>query len=153
MNTLKKASDRKSSGQGSNEAEMLRAVGLKVTAQRTMMLRAVHRSDSPLTIQEVTAQVRKMGAETLSLATVYKNLHILESKGLVYRDRYGGYSPYDLTGLEQVASHSRTQIARMLHERGYSAEVFVSEMRRVEAEVAAALMSTATQMLARHEEG
>lgn len=62
-------------------AERLRGRGMRLTAQRVEILRAVEtlRHATP---DEVAEEVRRQGAE-VSLSTVYRGLEVLEELGLV----------------------------------------------------------------------
>jgi Fur family peroxide stress response transcriptional regulator len=61
----------------------LRAHGLSVTSQRIMIFRALARRRDHPTAEQLHEQLLRESMPELSLATVYKNLHVFESLGLV----------------------------------------------------------------------
>jgi Fur family ferric uptake transcriptional regulator len=76
---------------GSSLAEVLRARGMRVTAQRQFVLRAV-RDLGHATPEQVHAAVREMAAG-VNITTVYRTLELLEQLGLVTHTHLSHGSP------------------------------------------------------------
>jgi Fur family ferric uptake transcriptional regulator len=76
---------------GSSLAEVLRARGLRVTAQRQFVLQAV-RDLGHATPEQVHAAVREMAAG-VNITTVYRTLELLEQLGLVTHTHLSHGSP------------------------------------------------------------
>jgi len=72
----------------------LRAQGYRLTPQRMAILQAVVESDTHPTAEEIHQQVLT-DFPMISLATVYKTLHVLKRLGEVVELRMAGHSRYD----------------------------------------------------------
>jgi Fur family ferric uptake transcriptional regulator len=84
----------------SSLAEMLRARGLRLTAQRQLVLEAVH-ALGHATPEQVHAAVREVAAG-VNITTVYRTLELLEELGLVTHTHLSHGSPtYHQAGDEQ----------------------------------------------------
>ncbi len=77
-----------------NVIQQLRDEGYRLTPQRLAILEAISADHSHPTAEEVHQQV-SADQPTLSLATVYKTLHILEELGAVTELQVGGSSHYE----------------------------------------------------------
>ncbi|HZN20555.1 MAG TPA: Fur family transcriptional regulator [Micromonosporaceae bacterium] len=81
-------------------AHLLRARGLRVTAQRQLILEAVH-GLGHATPEQVLAAVREVAAG-VNITTVYRTLELLEELGLVTHTHLSHGSPtYHAAGEEQ----------------------------------------------------
>lgn len=69
-------------GDMNNHSQVLREAGLRVTQQRTAILTVLGDADDHPTAEEVLAKARALD-DTLSFATVYRTLAVLESAGLI----------------------------------------------------------------------
>ncbi len=58
--------------------------GLKMTGQRRIILRVLHESDDHPSVDTVYQRARDIDP-TISIATVYRTLHLLDEKNLVQR--------------------------------------------------------------------
>jgi Fur family ferric uptake transcriptional regulator len=76
---------------GTSLAELLRARGLRLTAQRQLVLRAVH-DLGHATPEQVHCAVREMAAG-VNITTVYRTLELLEELGLVTHTHLSHGSP------------------------------------------------------------
>ncbi|HWH00662.1 MAG TPA: Fur family transcriptional regulator [Pilimelia sp.] len=76
---------------GTSLAEVLRARGLRLTAQRQLILEAVHRLGHA-TPERVHAEVREVAAG-VNISTVYRTLELLEELGLVTHTHLSHGSP------------------------------------------------------------
>jgi Fur family ferric uptake transcriptional regulator len=63
---------------------VLRARGLRISAARRLILDALYRADRPLSAHDLAGRI------SADLASVYRNLGLLEEVGLVRRVRLGG---------------------------------------------------------------
>jgi Fur family ferric uptake transcriptional regulator len=77
---------------GASLAEVLRARGMRVTAQREQVLAAV-RDLGHATPEQVHAAVRRGGAAAVNITTVYRTLELLERLGLVTHTHLSHGSP------------------------------------------------------------
>ncbi|HEX6500352.1 MAG TPA: Fur family transcriptional regulator [Micromonosporaceae bacterium] len=83
-------------------AEVLRARGLRLTAQRQLVLEAVHRLGHA-TPDQVHAEVAKV-ASGVNITTVYRTLELLEELGLVTHAHLSHGAPtYHAVGEDQHA--------------------------------------------------
>ena len=74
-------------------SERLRRHARKMTGPRKSLLEALHRQHHPVTIKEITAQLR----EDCDLATIYRSMHLLENLGMVKRFDFGdGVARYEM---------------------------------------------------------
>lgn len=81
-------------------AHLLRARGLRVTAQRQLILEAVH-GLGHATPEQILAAVREVAAG-VNITTVYRTLELLEELGLVTHTHLSHGSPtYHAAGEEQ----------------------------------------------------
>ncbi|HET8660889.1 MAG TPA: Fur family transcriptional regulator [Micromonosporaceae bacterium] len=88
------------SGRRAPLAHLLRARGLRVTAQRQLILEAVH-GLGHATPEQVLAAVREVAAG-VNITTVYRTLELLEDLGLVTHTHLSHGSPtYHAVGEEQ----------------------------------------------------
>ena len=71
-------------GDMTNHTQVLREAGLRVTQQRTAILTALAAADDHPTADEVLTKARTLD-DTVSFATVYRTLGVLEGAGLIRR--------------------------------------------------------------------
>lgn len=69
--------------------EALRQSGVRITRQRQTVLQVLSAADDHPDAVEVHARARELDA-TVSLATVYRTLSVLEEKGIVQRHAFEG---------------------------------------------------------------
>lgn len=75
---------------------ILMKVGCKITKQRQLILRILQNAEQPLTAEEIFISL-KQSINKISLSTVYRNLDLLLSKGLVNKNVYNdNKARYDL---------------------------------------------------------
>lgn len=80
--------------------ERLRALGVRVTPQRVMVLEALAGRDGHMTAEEIMQRVAKRHPG-MNLATVYRTLDMLVSLAIVAQtDLGGGASSFELVGAE-----------------------------------------------------
>ncbi len=78
--------------------ERLRALGVRITPQRVMVLEALARRDGHMTAEEIMQQVGERHPG-MNLATVYRTLDMLVSLGIVAQtDLGGGATSFELVG-------------------------------------------------------
>ncbi len=110
----------------------LKAAGMRVTAPRTAMLRALARARSPLSVEEV----RRAAGEDADLVTAYRTMESLEKIGLVRRHLLeSGKSLYELSDPRHPGAHHHHVICRLCGKMeplpGCQAEIFEEAARRL----------------------
>ena len=78
-------------GQANRLEEALRADGVRITRQRTALLKVLAESEDHPDANELHSRAREIDS-TMSLATVYRTLAALEQQGLVQRHAFEGAS-------------------------------------------------------------
>ncbi|MGI5912302.1 MAG: Fur family transcriptional regulator [Syntrophomonadaceae bacterium] len=76
--------------------EKLSAEGYKVTPQRRIIIQVLDKSSKHLSAEEIADQVRKI-EQSISVATVYRNINLLVDLGVVSKlDLHNGPARYEL---------------------------------------------------------
>lgn len=87
--------------------QRLRAVGLRVTAQRLAVGATLLHSSDHRTAEEVQARLQAESAQPVSLATVYRTLHTLAAHRIVgHLDRGRGGAAYEWMDPERPHHHA-----------------------------------------------
>lgn len=72
--------------------------GLKITAQRRLILEVLHRADDHPSVDDIHERVRRSDPR-ISMATVYRTLNLLEGAGIIERRQFDGLrTQYELAG-------------------------------------------------------
>jgi Fur family ferric uptake transcriptional regulator len=85
-------------------SQELRAVGLRATNQRALVLSIIRQSEGHLDAEEIYAAAREQDA-SLSLATVYRALRALRGAGLVQQRYFGSSHSHDHYEASGEAEH------------------------------------------------
>lgn len=110
----------------------LKEAGMRVTAPRTAMLRALARARAPLAVEEV----RREAGKDADLVTAYRTMEALEKIGLVRRHPLeSGKNLYELCDPRHPESHHHHVICRSCNRMsplpGCQAEAFEAAARRL----------------------
>jgi len=84
--------------------QYLKAHGLRMTNQREVILKALHATDHPVSVEEIYNEAHK-DCSVLDLSTVYRTLDLFQEFGIVSVVNTHGVTFYEHLGLDEPHIH------------------------------------------------